>query len=399
MYPVVFRIPLLGRDVPGYGLMLMIGFLVAIVWAARRAMRSGANPDVILNCGFIALIGGVVGARAMHVVHYWSEFAGKRSILELIWAIVDVTKGGLEYYGGFLLASISIILWLKFYERVSLRWYCDIMAPSAAIGLAFGRLGCFLNGCCYGATCEQPWALQFPYASPAHIEQWQKNDPHAALPAELIALHSAGVALPIMRESIAARDEEIAGAQQKEDSLAAELKELRSKAAAATGDQKAELDRQIRQKERALAQAEATFGDIREQMRRFNMSAAEIRALAKGFGSGHVHPTQLYSFVMATIVALMLSALYWRRSRDGVVTCTFFFFEPLSRIVLELIRADNPLDTFGLTISQFLALGMMTVATLVYFVLRGSAPRSPTATLWIPPEEPDATPRKPSVAR
>lgn len=399
MYPVVFRIPLLERDVPGYGLMLMIGFLVAIIWAARRAMRSGANPDVILNCGFIALIGGVVGARAMHVIHYWHEFVGRRSVLETIWAIVDVTKGGLEYYGGFLLASISIILWLKFYERVSLRWYCDIMAPSAAIGLAFGRLGCFLNGCCYGAACDQPWALRFPFASPAHIEQWQRNDPHAGLPAELIAFHSSGLALPIMRESIAASDAEIASAQKREDAITAELKELRASAIAASGEQKSTMDRKIKQKERELAQAEAVFYDIREQMRRFGLSATEIKSLARQFGSAQVHPTQLYSFLMASIVALMLSALYWRRSRDGVVTCTFFFFEPLSRIVLELVRADNPLDTFGLTISQFLALAMMTTATMVYFMLRSGAPRSPSAELWIPPEEPTPANAKPSIAK
>lgn len=394
MHPIVFRIPWLGKDVPGYGLMMMIGFLVAIVWAARRALRSGANPDVILNCGFVALFGGVIGARAMHVIHYWDQFAGRRNIFETIWAIIDVTKGGLEYYGGFLLASISIILWVKFYERVSLRWYCDIMAPSAAIGLAFGRLGCFLNGCCYGSVCNDPWAVQFPYSSPAHIEQWQGRDPNAAIPAELIVFHSSGVALPISRESIAASDAEIQSAQEAEEKLAAEVRELRGKvAAAATGDKTA-LERKLKAKERELAQAESVFGDIREQMRRYEMSAADIRALAAQFGSARVHPAQLYSTITATIVALLLSAIYWRRSRDGVVTCTFFIIEPLTRFILEIIRDDNPLDTFGFTISQFLALSMMGIAVMAYLILRAMPPRSASAQLWIPPvEETKAAPQ------
>lgn len=396
MHPIVFRIPLLGIDIPGYGLMLMIGFLVAIVWAARRAMRSGANPDVILNCGFIALFGGVIGARAMHVIHYWDQFAGKRSIFETVWAIVDVTKGGLEYYGGFILAAVSIILWLKFYERVSLRWYCDIMAPSAAIGLAFGRLGCFLNGCCYGSVCEQPWAIRFPYASPAHIEHWQQFRPGAGIPAELIVFHGSGLAVPISRESIAATDEEIRAAQEQEDKIRAEVETLKTKIAASPD--RARLETELRSKERQLAAAEAKYGDIREQMRRFELTAADVRTLAAQYGSDRVHPAQIYSAVMAAIVAMLLSALYWRRSHDGIVTCTFFFFEPLSRFVLELVRADNPWDTFGLTISQFLALGMMAIAAAAYLAIRKLPPRSPRAKLWYPPEEETRTKPLPKAA-
>jgi hypothetical protein len=73
MMPVVFRIPVVNIDVPGYGLVMMLGFLLSVVWAVRRATRSGGNPDVVLNCAFIALIGGVGGARLMYVVHYWDE--------------------------------------------------------------------------------------------------------------------------------------------------------------------------------------------------------------------------------------------------------------------------------------------------------------------------------------
>src|SRR5574337_1127729 len=111
MAPVLFHLPVCGRAVPGYGVMLMIGFFLSIWWAAKRAEKSGANPDVVLNCGFIALICGVVGCRLMYVVHYWDQFKYQGDFLHILWAIVDVTKGGLEFYGGFILTVICVLAW------------------------------------------------------------------------------------------------------------------------------------------------------------------------------------------------------------------------------------------------------------------------------------------------
>src|SRR5262245_4474594 len=209
MFPTAFRIPYIERDVPGFGLMLMIGFLLAIAWAVRRANRSGGSADVILNCGFVALIAGVVGCRAMHVFHYWDQqFAHRGNALQIAMAILDVSGGGLEFYGGFFLSVIAVPLWLRFVEKVSLRWYMDIIAPSVALGLAVGRIGCLLNGCCYGSTCNLPWAVTFPYGSPASVEQWKHRVPGAELPKEL--LRTLGPThQPISRDSIAANEREL----------------------------------------------------------------------------------------------------------------------------------------------------------------------------------------------
>lgn len=75
MYPTMFRIPFLPEqwaDIKSYGVMMMVAFLGGIWLACRRAMKVKADPDVVLNMGFIALITGVVGARAFFVIHYWS---------------------------------------------------------------------------------------------------------------------------------------------------------------------------------------------------------------------------------------------------------------------------------------------------------------------------------------
>ena len=150
MRPIIITIPGINWDVPGYGLMLMIGLFVAIWWAARRALKSQGSPDVILNCGFIAILAGVIGARIMYVIHYWDGFKAHGGPIEVFLAVIDVRKGGLEFYGGFILTTICSLAWLRYWEKVSLRWYLDILAPSAALGLAIGRIGCLLNGCCYG---------------------------------------------------------------------------------------------------------------------------------------------------------------------------------------------------------------------------------------------------------
>ncbi len=315
MYPVIFTIPWINKDIPGYGLMLMLGFLLAIWWAVRRATRSGGNPDVILNLGFIALLAGVVGARIMYVVHYWDQFSHRGSLLQVLWGIVDVSRGGLEYYGGFILTIVVVCLWLKFVEKVSLRWYFDIVAPSAAVGLAFGRLGCFLNGCCFGAVCEHPWGVQFPYGSPASIEQWKGGTPGAELPQQLIFQHNAtGVAAPISRESMAATDAQIDAAQKAYDKAEKHLAEATDKAKAA--GRTLQDDREVQTAARRSVQGVVgQFVDICINMQRYQMSADALRALAQQHQPRIVHPTQIYSTITAALIALILDRLYWRRSR------------------------------------------------------------------------------------
>ncbi|MBK8915329.1 MAG: prolipoprotein diacylglyceryl transferase [Phycisphaerales bacterium] len=401
MMPVVFRIPGINWDVPGYGLMLMIAFLTAIHWAARRAARSGGNPDVILNCGFVALISGVIGGRLFYVIHNWEQFGGRGGVIDIAWGILDVTRGGLEYYGGFLAATVCISLWLLLVERVSWRWYMDIAAPSGAVGLAFGRVGCLLNGCCFGAPTPLPVGMTFPFGSPAQMEYWEAAAPGNEVPLELLyttpgsykldgvpfelpgLMASAAVGIPISRESIAAADGAIAAAEEREQAARAAVKKAQVDFAAA---ETAETRAALLKARRELAAAREKFADIRRPMREHGLAASALREMAARHRSVAVHPTQLYSVIMAFIVAGVLSTIYWRRTRDGQVLCALFILEPTSRFVLEMIRTDNPIDVFGVfTISQFLSLCMVAVALLALALLRLLPPRSPRAALWSPP--------------
>jgi phosphatidylglycerol:prolipoprotein diacylglycerol transferase len=390
MRPILFTIPGINWDVPGYGLMLMIGLFVSIWWAARRAMKSGANPDVILNCGFIAIIAGVVGSRAMYVIHYWNEqFANRGDFLQTAWAVINVSKGGLEFYGGLILTAIAVLVWLRVWEKVSIRWYLDIIAPSAALGLAIGRIGCFLNGCCFGSTSDLPWAVRFPFGSNAALHQWNEKLPGAALPKELLYTHPPGVVTPLPREFLYASDERIEAAVAAEAAARKELHACGAKLAATSDPVEQERLRATQAElERRRRKVENQFPLVRANMEKYGLTVQQMRALAQAHPSLPVHPTQPYTTVTALLIALFLNALYWRRTRDGQVICTLFVIEPVSRWLLEVIRADNPHDTIAdFTISQFLAVCMTALGLIGLLVLRGMPPRSPRAKIWEPPQE------------
>lgn len=396
MRPVVFTIPGLNWNVPGYGLMLMLGLFIAIWWAARRAFKSGGNPDVILNCGFIAIIGGVVGSRAMYVIHYWEHFANQGSLGRVIWSIIDVSKGGLEFYGGFILTIVATLVWLRYFEKVSLRWYMDIIAPSAALGLALGRLGCFLNGCCFGTTCELPWGVRFPFGSSACVHQWQNHVPGSEIREELLyADPLTGVSMPLTRDILFAAPGKI----EKIAKVWNELREIEQKIDG-TADAGERTRLQLKRDEIVKrAGGDLNFyGPTCLNMHKYGLTAAEIRALAEPYRARPVHPTQLYSTITAGLIALFLNALYWRRGRDGQVICTLLLIEPAARMLLEMLRADNPVDTVGrFTISQFLAIVMTLVGLLGLIALRKMSPRSPRARLWEPPPAEIADKKKKSA--
>jgi prolipoprotein diacylglyceryltransferase len=148
----------------GYGLMLALGFLAAIYLARWRARRAGEDADVILRCGLLALVGGIAGGRIAYILQHWStQFA---QAPDPLLAMLNVTSGGLIYHGGLILASAMVIGYLLM-KRLPLRRYLDFVAVGVMVGLAFGRAGCLLNGCCFGLPCRADWPLgmRFPMFS------------------------------------------------------------------------------------------------------------------------------------------------------------------------------------------------------------------------------------------
>jgi len=189
MFPELFKIPFVELTVKSYGLMMVIAFLAAISLIRRLSRDITPNPQLITNAGLYSLIGGVVGARLFYVVHYFDQFQGRLFSVFAIW------QGGLELLGGIILA-IAVIFFYLWYHKLPIRRYLDILAVGLMLALALGRIGCFLNGCCFGKPTELPWGVRFPYGSFAYRSQVSpnldrnRNQPQLKLPPEFFGFYN-----------------------------------------------------------------------------------------------------------------------------------------------------------------------------------------------------------------
>lgn len=158
MHPIAFNLGSLA--ITWYGVMVAIAFLVGLGLASRRAQRTDIAPQHVADLGPWLILGAIIGARALYVVMFWSEdFAGKP-----VWEIFMVRHGGLVFYGGLFGAVISTWLFIRV-KKLPTWKLADVLAPSIPLGYAIGRVGCLLNGCCYGRRCDLPWAIRFPAES------------------------------------------------------------------------------------------------------------------------------------------------------------------------------------------------------------------------------------------
>lgn len=170
MHRILFVIPI-GQGVPvfGYGLFLMIGFAVGILTAWLRAKKRGLPPEAMVDVGLWAVVAGVLGARlAFLLIDYNPDPTAGIADWFAFW------KGGLTFQGGLFLAILVVWLYVR---RRGLSWgkVCDAYAPGLAAGIGFGRLGCLLNGCCWGkpAPAGFPLGMVFPpEAEVTRLQQW-----------------------------------------------------------------------------------------------------------------------------------------------------------------------------------------------------------------------------------
>jgi len=399
MHPELFTLPG-GYTIKTYGFFMMLGFLSGVWLAMRRAQRVKADPDVVLDLGFLCLLFGVGGARVFYVIHYWPQFAEAPNLLL---AIVDVTKGGLEFLGGFLgaFAAIVVYAWIKSRagKPISIRMYLDILAPSAMWGLAFGRMGCFFNGCCFGSVClaadaqqpQYPWAVRFPFGSPAFVDEWEGR--RVAVPAELIFAPRQSITSYLVPESqlamsVEKRERPMRAAEQAAQAYRDAMKSAPDSERTKALQKAAEAAKKAAENRAGELAALLTAQRFpsRENPQR-PTSVSELEALAATAHSLPVHPTQIYSSINALLISGVLSAVFYVRKRHGIVIGILLMMYPIPRLLLEMIRADNPLDVGGLTISQFISLLMIAGGAAWLLVVYKYMPERSTRAVAIPVEQ------------
>ncbi|MBF0449238.1 MAG: prolipoprotein diacylglyceryl transferase [Candidatus Magnetomorum sp.] len=154
MYPVLFKLGPL--TIHTYGFCIAIGFVVALYYVSKTAQKNQLNSEVIIDLCFYGLVFGMIGGRIMYVILEWDTFENNWIEIFRIW------NGGLVFYGGFIAALIFSWRYITI-KQLPMLQTLDILAPAVAIAHAFGRIGCFFAGCCYGHRCDLPWAVTFTH--------------------------------------------------------------------------------------------------------------------------------------------------------------------------------------------------------------------------------------------
>jgi phosphatidylglycerol:prolipoprotein diacylglycerol transferase len=311
--------------VASYGLMMVIAFLVAVSLIRRLSRDITPDPQYITNAALYSLIAGVVGARLFYVIHHFDDFQGRLLSVFAIW------KGGLELLGGVLLA-IAVIGFYCRYHKLPVRRYLDILAIGLMLALAFGRIGCFLNGCCFGKPTNLPWAIRFPYGSDAYSSQVSPNlernrpQPQLKLPEDFFDYYyKDGKRFDVLKP----------------------------------------------------------YKDLTTQQKEMLKANDKFRSLP-------VHPTQLYSSAKGAVLSLILY-LFWRRnqkagnsknrkklfSQPGCTFALMFILYGIGRFFMEFIRDDNPFEFDGLTISQNIGIAMVVFGVLLMVIFDKMKPQQP----------------------
>jgi len=166
LHPILFRIG--SYEVPAYGVALTIAFAVGITIARRRARAVGLDEERVIDACLIALATSLLGARLLWVATHLDVFAGPGGWWQALNPFGAGRAGfaGLSVMGGVVLATISGSAYLAWRGLPLLR-STDAILPAAALGEGITRIGCFLNGCCYGRPCEGWYCVAFPPGSGA----------------------------------------------------------------------------------------------------------------------------------------------------------------------------------------------------------------------------------------
>lgn len=146
-----------------YGLMLALAFLVGTWLGLREARRLGLDEDKLVNLILIVLVASVLGARALYVMEHVQEFRREWGSVLALW------QGGLTLYGGIVAGTAAGLMAARRFG-MPMWTVADALTPSLALGAAIGRVGCHLNGCCYGRPTSLPWGVVFPPDSYAGLE-------------------------------------------------------------------------------------------------------------------------------------------------------------------------------------------------------------------------------------
>ncbi len=172
-----------------YGVMMAAGFVAGIANWIMLGRRHGRNSQYCADLMFWIMVAGILGARTAYVLENWSEYAANPL------SIVRLDQGGLIFYGGFVAAGVAIVLYARV-RRERIVPLMDFVLTSLPLAHALGRIGCFLNGCCFGNCTSRALGVAFPKGSPPWIAHYSAGQidqfAEVSLPVHPVQLYEAG---------------------------------------------------------------------------------------------------------------------------------------------------------------------------------------------------------------
>lgn len=404
MRQILFEIPTPWFNIPvyGYGMMLFITFLVCTWLASRRARGEGIAPQHIQDLAIWVFVGGIAGARIVFMIQYGVPF----------WDFYKIWQGGLVFYGSAIggVAGYGLAYYFIIRKHGLSSWQlADIVAPSVAIGLCLGRVGCLLNGCCYGnVACPHCLALHFPLSAPARsqlvdnglqtaggftiAEHRTDQDPRTIIetvadgsPAQRSGLQPGDLVVAIGDATNERRPNnyfvEVTGSELTINQLGSDLelqpayldvkREDGNKVAQFEFDQLETMKGAVNTARKA-AFVPRTYDALWSQLTYHWPRGKVDLALTVKHKDGTeeelppfepvtlgLHPTQVYESVSTFLLFLLATAFYPFRPRQGMVFVLVILCYSVHRFIDEALRNDTkpPIDWLApLTLSQILSL-------------------------------------------
>ena len=345
-----------GLAVRGYGLMLLSAIVAGVALVMSRCEKVGVTRDQISQLAFWMMLCGIAGARLFYVIQKSDQFFPNGLTFESLARIVNMTQGGLVVYGSLIGGTLAALVFFKL-NRLPVWRTADLIAPGMVLGLAIGRIGCLMNGCCYGGVCSAEYpAVTFPAGSPPYMRQLETGD--------LLGItgtldRNEATQFPVTVEQVSegsfASQRGITVGDQIRIGLQHGDSELLRFAKGSVGSPS--FDRNW-----PIAVIQTSEG---------NQISIPVGALPER--SARTHPTQIYSAINALLLCIVLWYFWTLKRRDGQVFALMLILYPIGRFLMEIVRQDEA-GQFGtgLTISQLVSLVMVLAGFTMFAMARNN---------------------------
>jgi phosphatidylglycerol---prolipoprotein diacylglyceryl transferase len=347
MQPILFRIPITTEGIPvyGFGLMLFLTFLATTWLASHRARKMGIAPEVIQDVAVWIFLGGLIGARLTYLVFH----ERLHNPLQVLAALPRIWDGGIILYGAVAGALIGYLIGHALFFRkkpnVTVLRMADLIAPTVALGLILGRMGCFLNGCCYGqVACPSCPAVSFPLSSPAMGQMVQRGYQTAA--GFLLRKGEKGEAVVRLVDP---------GSAAAASGLKASDVITRMKLGTTKGKEEPVKDRQdiyLLLGDPSIPRDQKTEITLTVQRDDKEITLPPFRPRTIG-----LHPTQIYESISMVLLLFLLLSFEPFKTRDGQVMALMMICYGAHRYVNEILRSDERPAEFEKIVSGLVIAG------------------------------------------